>query len=343
MSGMSGASSTIPTQHQLSQLRVSGGKQSSGVSPIPPTSVRSKGFTTISMNRFASNPTTTRCRCFASKRAGFVTSTIALHFLEGTLEIPTTTITIPKRSENWSNPGLQLWFTPPPPMIAGTAFVATFVIQGPEFRRSQLRDSRGHRRLGRRVVWPVCRAEPTAACRLYRPSVSATCVQATLRARRSWPHNHAGRNGYVCGATINGVNTSGCANPFSPPTGAKAMATLLMPRYWDRGWRRPMPRSQSSSRSQSVFALKLQADAFNVLNRTNFNGLNLTTSNSNFGTISSAFPPRQLQLGLKALFLENKPINKKEEQPRAAPLSSCPLLLLGLFLRSGPCRSSGRG
>ena len=48
--------------------------------------------------------------------------------------------------------------------------------------------------------------------------------------------------------------------------------------------------------------LKLQADMFNVLNRTNFNGLNLNTSSSNFGTISSAFPPRQMQLGARILF-----------------------------------------
>jgi hypothetical protein len=48
--------------------------------------------------------------------------------------------------------------------------------------------------------------------------------------------------------------------------------------------------------------VKFQADAFNILNRTNFNGLNLNASNSNFGTISSAFPPRQLQLGLKVMF-----------------------------------------
>jgi hypothetical protein len=48
--------------------------------------------------------------------------------------------------------------------------------------------------------------------------------------------------------------------------------------------------------------LKAQVDMFNVLNRTNFNGLNLNASNSNFGTISSAFPPRQMQLGARILF-----------------------------------------
>jgi len=48
--------------------------------------------------------------------------------------------------------------------------------------------------------------------------------------------------------------------------------------------------------------VKFQADAFNILNRTNFSGVNLNASNTNFGTVSGAYPPRQLQLGLKALF-----------------------------------------
>lgn len=48
--------------------------------------------------------------------------------------------------------------------------------------------------------------------------------------------------------------------------------------------------------------LKFQGDFFNVLNRTNFSTLNTNLSNSNFGTISSANPPRQVQLSLKLSF-----------------------------------------
>ncbi len=47
---------------------------------------------------------------------------------------------------------------------------------------------------------------------------------------------------------------------------------------------------------------RFQADMFNVLNRTNYSNLNATTTNSNFGTITSAYPPRQMQFGLKILF-----------------------------------------
>jgi hypothetical protein len=47
---------------------------------------------------------------------------------------------------------------------------------------------------------------------------------------------------------------------------------------------------------------RFQWDVFNTLNRTNYSNLNATTTNSSFGTISSAYPPRQMQFGLKILF-----------------------------------------
>jgi hypothetical protein len=47
---------------------------------------------------------------------------------------------------------------------------------------------------------------------------------------------------------------------------------------------------------------RFQWDMFNVLNRTNYSNLNATTTNSSFGTISAAYPPRQMQFGLKILF-----------------------------------------
>jgi hypothetical protein len=47
---------------------------------------------------------------------------------------------------------------------------------------------------------------------------------------------------------------------------------------------------------------RFQVDMFNALNRTNYSNLNATTTSSSFGTISAAYPPRQMQLGLKILF-----------------------------------------
>jgi hypothetical protein len=50
------------------------------------------------------------------------------------------------------------------------------------------------------------------------------------------------------------------------------------------------------------FDLKLQGDFFNAFNIVNWSTLNTTQSNSNFGTISAAYPARNVQLSLKLAF-----------------------------------------
>ena len=48
--------------------------------------------------------------------------------------------------------------------------------------------------------------------------------------------------------------------------------------------------------------LRLQGDFYNAPNVANFSGLNTTITSSAYGTISSAYPPRQIQLALKLAF-----------------------------------------
>ena len=48
--------------------------------------------------------------------------------------------------------------------------------------------------------------------------------------------------------------------------------------------------------------LRFQADFYNAPNTANFSGLNTTITSSAYGTISSAYPPRQIQLALKLAF-----------------------------------------
>jgi hypothetical protein len=48
--------------------------------------------------------------------------------------------------------------------------------------------------------------------------------------------------------------------------------------------------------------LRFQADFFNAFNNVNFSGLGTVVTNGNFGTLSSAYPARNLQLGLKLYF-----------------------------------------
>jgi hypothetical protein len=57
-----------------------------------------------------------------------------------------------------------------------------------------------------------------------------------------------------------------------------------------------------AARSDSNWRLKVQADAFNIPNHPNFRSLDVTTSNSTFGSFSACGPARNFQLGLKFNF-----------------------------------------
>jgi hypothetical protein len=50
------------------------------------------------------------------------------------------------------------------------------------------------------------------------------------------------------------------------------------------------------------YRLRFQADAFNLLNHVNFRSPNVTTTSPDFGSISSAGPPRNLQFGARLTF-----------------------------------------
>ncbi len=50
------------------------------------------------------------------------------------------------------------------------------------------------------------------------------------------------------------------------------------------------------------YNLKFQTDFFNAFNLVNFSGLGTTITSSNFGTLSSAYPPRQIQMTLKLTY-----------------------------------------
>jgi hypothetical protein len=49
-------------------------------------------------------------------------------------------------------------------------------------------------------------------------------------------------------------------------------------------------------------ALELRVEAFNLFNRTNFAPPNGIRTSGGFGTITAAYDPRQVQLGVKVLW-----------------------------------------
>jgi hypothetical protein len=251
-----------------------------------------KGFTSIGSNRFDSNYNYNALQVFASKRAGFITSTIAYTWSKALGDSNGNNQTL----ENWSNLNYNYGYLS---NDRRHAFVATFVVQAP--------DLKGQNFLLREVVggWQV-----SGVARLQSGAYNNVQVNSLVNLGSVRPdyvqgariyNPHAGVCGYLNNGSGAGCNDSNKPFVATPKTlarfGNAPYGAVLGPGL-----------AQTDATLSKFFPVtervrvKIQADAFNILNRTNFNGLNLTASNSNFGTISSAFPPRQLQLGLKVLF-----------------------------------------
>ena len=84
----------------------------------------------------------------------------------------------------------------------------------------------------------------------------------------------------------------------SQPFGNAGRNTVRGPMFWgldvQASKRVPMPWPQG--------ALELRVEAFNLLNRTNFRAPNGNRSEAGFGTITTTYDPRIVQLGVKLLF-----------------------------------------
>ena len=95
----------------------------------------------------------------------------------------------------------------------------------------------------------------------------------------------------------NWVNKSAFAAAPAGRFGNLGMNTILAPglQSYDLSVAKHFPITER-------FDLRFQADFFNAFNVANFSGLNTTITSSSFGTLSSAYPPRQIQLALKLAF-----------------------------------------
>ena len=252
-----------------------------------------KGFTGIGMNRFSSNYNYNSLQVFVAKRAGFITSTLAYTFSKALGDSNGNNQTL----ENWSVPGYNYGYLS---NDRRHAFVATFVIQAPELR--------GHNFVVREALgsWQLSGVARLQSGAYF--NVQAVSALGVGNVRPDYTagakivaSNHAGQFGYVCGAVVNGSNQTGCTTPFTLPTGSNYGSAPY-------GAVQGPGLAQTDATLSKYFPItervrfKFQADAFYVLNRTNFSGVNLTTTSSNFGTVSGAYPPRQLQLGAKLSF-----------------------------------------
>jgi hypothetical protein len=242
-----------------------------------------KGFTSIGSNRFDSNYNYNSLQAFASKRAGIVTFTLAYTYSKALGDSNGNNTTL----ENWQDLSYNYGNLS---NDRRHAFVSSFVIQAPDFK--------GHNYIIREFAgsWQVSGVARLQSGAYFEVQSTSLLGLGTVRADRNkaiavYTNNHAGLNGYInkgsfvaTPKTVASFGNSG-ATPVVGPGLAQTDATL----------------SKFFPVTERV-RVKFQADFFNVLNRTNFSGLNLNASNTNFGTVSGAYPPRQMQLGLKALF-----------------------------------------
>jgi hypothetical protein len=249
-----------------------------------------KGYTAINMSRFSSNYNYNSLQLFASKRAGFVTSTLAYTFSKALGDSNGNNQTL----ENWSVPGYNYGYLS---NDRRHAFVASFVIQAPELR--------GHNFVVREALggWQVSGVARLQSGGYFNVQANSPLGVGNVRpdytpGAQIVAKNHAGLNGYVCRG-----GTSGCATPFTPPS-----ATSSNYGNAPYGAVQGPGLAQTDATLSKYFPItervrfKFQADAFNVLNRTNFSGVNLTLTNANFGTVSGAYRPRELQFGGKLSF-----------------------------------------
>jgi hypothetical protein len=85
----------------------------------------------------------------------------------------------------------------------------------------------------------------------------------------------------------------------SQPFGNAGRNTVRGPGFW-----------QFDAAASKVFALgspgttrlEIRVEAFNLLDRANFSAPNSNRSSAAFGTITSTYDPRQVQLGVKVLW-----------------------------------------
>jgi hypothetical protein len=262
-----------------------------------------KGFTVINSNRFDSNYNYNALQAFASKRAGIVTFTLAYTYSKALGDSNGNNNGNTSTLENWRDLSYNYG---PLTNDRRHAFVSSFVIQAPDFK--------GHSFIVREAVgsWQISGVARLQSGGYYSVQATSSLGLGTVRADivpglKIYGNGHAGQNGYLNTAvttlnpgTSSAVTARGAFSP-TPKTvarfGNSGSGTIVGPGL-----------AQTDATLSKFFPVtervrvKFQADFFNILNRTNFSGLNLNASNTTFGTVSGAYPPRQMQLGLKVLF-----------------------------------------
>ena len=243
-----------------------------------------KGFTSIAMWLSDSNSNYNALQVYLSKRTGMITYTVGYTFAKGLGDSQSNG----NSNENWQS----LNYTYGELSIDRKhAFVSTVIWQLPTFAGKNIFL---HEAVGGLQVTGVIRAQ--------------TGQFDTIQGNSSTGNRRANYNGGALYQKDNRftlanhqsqfINPAAFTVPAAGSFGTAGVGTIVQPGL-----------TQADLTLSKIFdfrervKFKLAADAFNVLNHTNYSSLNTNVSDgASFGRLNGAYPNRQLQLGAKVTF-----------------------------------------
>jgi hypothetical protein len=244
-----------------------------------------KGFTSIGMNLSDSNSNYNSLQVYLSKRTGRLTYTVGYTFAKGLGDSQSNG----NSNENWQN----LYYTYGELSIDRKhAFVSTVIWQLPTFTGKNifLREAVG----GLQV---------TGVVRVQTGQFDTIQGNSSLGGRRA--NQIAGTPLYakdsrfaLANHQAQWINPVAYTAPDPASFGTAGVGTIVQP-----GLKQGDVTLSKLFDFKERAQFKIQADAYNVLNHTNYSTLNTTATDTvNFGRLTGAYPNRQLQLGAKVIF-----------------------------------------
>jgi len=237
-----------------------------------------KGYSTINMWLSDSTTNYNSLQIYAVKRAGRVTFTAGYTYAKNLGDSSSNNVTL----ENWQNIPYNYGSLS---IDRKHAFVGTAVWQIAELR--------GQNMMVREVLggWQLSGVGRAQSGPYY--SITSSTATGTRRSDfLGGPYLvQSGRN------ANNYINKAAFGTPPATRFGNSGVAPVEGP-----GLQQIDATLAKTFAAERRVQARFQWDMFNVLNRTNYSNLNATTTASSFGTISAAYPPRQMQFGLRIIF-----------------------------------------
>jgi hypothetical protein len=246
-----------------------------------------KGFGAINQNRSDSNSNYNALQAYLTKRRGRVTATIGYTFSKALGDSSSNNSTL----ENWQNLNYNYGELS---IDRRHAFISTVVYQLPTLA--------SHGLLLREAVGGV---QITAVVRVQTGAYYTITGNSPVGGLGNRRAEYLGGSQYAQGNRFVLPNhVAQYLNPAAfaaPPAGAfgnAGVGSVVLPGLQQGD----VTLAKLLAVTERV-QLKLQADAFNVLNHTNYSSLGTTaTSGSSFGQLNGAYPPRQMQFEGKIIF-----------------------------------------